>query len=518
MADNNAPRKPLFGNDRIEAEEKAATKAATLPGAPEAGGGFEETMRDATLAAFDKGTFGLVPYLNDKFADMIGSNRPRSRELLAAAEARSPIATTVGGAVGTLAPIALTGGVAGAAGVTSALARGAIAGGGSNLIDQGVRAVTEDKEFNPNEAVIQTALGGAAPFVGPGLKAGAKAIASVPARIGGSIRVPFGGRLSGTLGDIQKMAEAFVPGVADDAAKIVAPTAESVAAREALDAGQAAYKAAPGKFGGSANLGAGAGANLERKAASFADEGVEAATARAAPPPGDPSFVRGQGFTMKTPLQEPAPPPPGFEDPFAGSPLFRGGGRGFGSEAPPPPRQTQWPGGAEPSFRQGKGFFKASPADEDLAGYAPDDPLADIARRWRAENPAAARNRATMPDPPLATPRPFSSTPPRFSPLPDARPTRLGGADPSEVIGPNVTYAGTPAKRLNDPAFRDAIARKMRGEAPQPAAPPPKGLLDPGPQSMLGDIKHMAFPAFRLEALKTATHEKQRRARKARAA
>jgi len=73
------------------------------------GANMQEFANDAALSFIDRGSFGLLPALRDKIAAMAGAKQPTSAEMLAEAEKRSPIATTVGAAGADLGQAALTG-------------------------------------------------------------------------------------------------------------------------------------------------------------------------------------------------------------------------------------------------------------------------------------------------------------------------------------------------------------------------------------------------------------------------
>jgi hypothetical protein len=194
----DSPPRPKFGYDRVTEEEKALKATTPTGNAADAApaGSALETANDASLAFIDKLTLGGAPWLRDKIADLAGVNQPKTGDMLAAAEARSPVATTLGATAGTLGPMALAGAGAGALGLRGAL-QGAAAAGGANVADQGVRALTEDRPFNPQEAAVTTAVGGIAPVVGPALKVAGRVAEHLPG--------------VGTLGRIVRMARDLAP-------------------------------------------------------------------------------------------------------------------------------------------------------------------------------------------------------------------------------------------------------------------------------------------------------------------
>jgi len=125
------------------------------------GANMQEFANDAALSFIDRGSFGLLPALRDKVAAMAGVKQPTSAEMLAEAEKRSPIATTVGAVGADVAQGALTGmglgSAAKAAGTQIMPWVQRLAGG---LLPQGADAfVRSQLSGEPEQTGQQTALG-----------------------------------------------------------------------------------------------------------------------------------------------------------------------------------------------------------------------------------------------------------------------------------------------------------------------------------------------------------------------
>ena len=139
--------------------------------APERTDPTDTAAEAGAYSFFDKASLGLMPWALDKVAEMAGNKEWMGREARRARdESNHPIASTVGGIGGSIAPMLATGGIAGAAmpalragGLAGRSALGAVSGGTANLADQTSRAVIDDREINPTELAASTVLGGVTP-------------------------------------------------------------------------------------------------------------------------------------------------------------------------------------------------------------------------------------------------------------------------------------------------------------------------------------------------------------------
>ena len=112
-----------------------------------------QTWDDAAYSGLDKLSFGMLPAFMDwsnRTAGIPESEKPGREQMRRDIATRSPTASKIGGAVGTIAPLIATGGGSG-------LVRGALTAGGQNVIDQTSRNVLDDRPVDPTEALMSTA-------------------------------------------------------------------------------------------------------------------------------------------------------------------------------------------------------------------------------------------------------------------------------------------------------------------------------------------------------------------------
>ena len=124
---------------------------------------------DASQAFLNRASFGGLPALEKKFQDAVGFKGPTPQEQAAAAEQRSPIATTVGSAGADALWYAATRGALGGAGVPGLLAR---FGGGyvPTLIENEANRILGNPTKSPGETagegVVRGTIAAAAPGIG----------------------------------------------------------------------------------------------------------------------------------------------------------------------------------------------------------------------------------------------------------------------------------------------------------------------------------------------------------------
>jgi hypothetical protein len=185
------PEAPVFGEEREKRQRKQATEPGglnpTVPqptfgagGTPGVGANIQEAANDAALAFIDRGSFGLLPALRDKIAQVAGVKQPTTAEMLAEAERRSPIATTTGAIGADVAQGALTGfglgSAAKAAGTQIMPWVQRLAGG---LLPQGADAFVRSQLSGQEENVPQQLALGTVRGAGPMIKQGLNNIPGV---------------------------------------------------------------------------------------------------------------------------------------------------------------------------------------------------------------------------------------------------------------------------------------------------------------------------------------------------
>ena len=125
----------------------------------------QQTWDDAAYTGLDKLSFGMLPAFMDwsnRTAGIPESEKPGREQMRRDIATRSPVASNIGGAVATIAPLIATGGGSG-------LVRGALTAGGQNVIDQTSRNVLDHPPVDPTEALMSTALGGAGGKIAHGM-------------------------------------------------------------------------------------------------------------------------------------------------------------------------------------------------------------------------------------------------------------------------------------------------------------------------------------------------------------
>ena len=131
----------------------------------------QQTWDDAAYTGLDKLSFGALPAFMDwsnRTAGIPESEKPGREQMRRDIAIRSPTASKIGGAVGTIAPLIATGGGSG-------VVRGALTAGGQNVIDQTSRNILDDRPVDPTEALMSTALGGTGGKIAHGLVSPASA-------------------------------------------------------------------------------------------------------------------------------------------------------------------------------------------------------------------------------------------------------------------------------------------------------------------------------------------------------